>query len=217
MAVELQVFDFTFKNTDTIAIPQFAAVCYDTTNVFGAVNAGSANAGAVIGINQSKGIDPTTGAITSSVQVGQSMTVRLEGISRAAVAGVTTIGQPLSVQNASGQVGVGASTFASGGLVGYGLEAGTVAGDIISLLVNPGLQPALKQLGTFAAPLTANAVINTEKAHPHSLGYKPHIQIFISTGGTPGTISISNGTDADATNVYSKASVASATFLAFVA
>ena len=52
MAVESQVFDWTFKLTDTTggpsadgSMPQFAAAFYDVTNAFGCVNAGSTNAG----------------------------------------------------------------------------------------------------------------------------------------------------------------------------
>lgn len=222
MAVEAQVFDWTFKNTDSTGgpnangdLPQFAATMYDTANAFGCVNAGSTGAGPVIGINQSKGIDPTTGAITANVKTGQSCEVRLEGLSRAAVSGATGIGQPLSVQNTSGQVGGGAGPY-SGGLVGYGIEAGGVAGDIITLLINPGLQPALKQLGTVAAPLVANAVAGTQNAHAHGLGYIPHIVLLVSAGAT-GTGVVYLSAAADATNIYEKNTVASGTFIAYVA
>src|SRR2546430_391964 len=175
MAIEHQVLDLSFKNTDTLNIPQFAVVMYDTTNAFGVVMPGSVNAGPVAGVSQSRGSD-ANGVLQSYTAVGQSTEVRVEGVSRAIVNGATVIGAPLSAQNTSGQVGPGAGPY-NGGLAGYGMEAGGIAGDIISLLVNPGLQPALKQLGTVAAPLTSNGSINTTSTHAHGLGYVPHILI----------------------------------------
>lgn len=223
MAFEAKVFDFTFKNTEAAAggpnsdgsIPQYAVVCFDSGNAGGCRNAGSANAGAVIGINQSKGIVAATGAISANVQNGQDCLVRLEGISRAIVSAATGVGQPLSVQNSSGQVGPGSSTFAQGGLVGYGLEAGTTQGDIISILMQPGLQPALKALGTFASPLVENGVANTAQAHAHGLGYVPHIVLITGVQGTSGPVNLAAAPDA--TNVTTKSPVASATSIIYVA
>lgn len=205
-AFEVNNLDVSARNTDSIVIPQFGVVCFDITNPDGVVLFGSANAGAIMGINQSKGVDPVTGAITAGVQIGQSLEVRIQGITRVVVSAACAVGQPQGGA-AAGQVGPGSG-------VGFALEAGAVAGDLVALLVKPGEAVALKQLGTFAAPLVANAAPNTQTAHAHGLGYAPTSVIIVGTQGVSGPVNISAA--ADATNIFEKSPVASATFIAFV-
>lgn len=199
--------DLNFRNTDSIVIPQFGVVCFDIANPDGVVLFGSANAGAVVGINQSKGVDPVTGAITAGVQIGQSLEVRNQGVSRVIANGAIVVGQPVG--------GAAAGLTGPGGGVGFALEAAAISGDVIPVLLNPGDAFAYKQLGTFAAPLVANVTPNTQSSFPHGLGYAPTSLIIVGTQGTAGQVNQSAASDA--TNIFVKSPVASATFIAYVA
>lgn len=199
--------DITMRNTDSIVIPQFGVVCFDITNPDGVVLFGSANAGAILGVNQSKGIDPVTGAITAGVQIGQSLQVRNQGVTRVIASAACAVGQP--------QGGAAAGQVGPGGGLGFAMEAAAIAGDIIPLLLNPGDAFAYKQLGTFAAPLVANVTPNTQSSFPHGLGYAPTSLIIVGTQGTAGQVNQSQASDA--TNIFVKSPVASATFIAYVA
>src|SRR5260370_6347414 len=101
MAIEHQILDLTFKNTSGGSIAQFSVVAYDTTNAFGAVPVGNANAGPICGINQSRGVD-SNGALQTSAQSNDPMQIRVLGVSRGLANGVTVVGSPLYAQAISG-------------------------------------------------------------------------------------------------------------------
>lgn len=190
MAVEQQILDLSFKNTSGGTIPQFSVVHYDLTNAFGAVPPGNANAGPVVGINQSRDVDPTTGALTSSVQANSGMQVRVLGVSRVIVSAATVIGVPLYVSGSNGQVSNAAGAFPGGGMIGFGQEAGTTGGDIVSVYLAPSLQPALKKL---TGSITASQV-----SVAHGLGYTPTVALIKPKANA----TFWESAAADATNVY---------------
>jgi len=200
MAVEEQILDLSFKNTSGGTIPQFSVVHYDSTNAFGAVPPANANAGPVAGVNLSTDVNSTTGALTSSVQAGSSMQVRMIGVSRVIVAGATVIGAPLYVQGSSGKVDdARAGTDLGGSCIGIGMEAGTADGDLISCYLLPGIQPAFKKL--------AASVANSQASVAHGLPYVPQTVLVVPKGNA--VIWISQA--ADGTNVYLTGSVAGPT------
>jgi hypothetical protein len=203
MAVEQQILDLPFKNSQASgAIAQFSVVHFDVTTPFGAVAPGNANAGPIAGINLSRDVDPNTGALLSTVQPGSSMEVRILGVSRVSVTGATTIGAPLYVANTSGQVAntrQAAGSDTAGPVVGYGMEAGTALGDIVSCYLTPALQPAFKRV--------TGSVAASQLSVPHGLGYTPQTVIIKPRGNAV----IWESQAADATNVYLTASVAGPT------
>lgn len=94
-----------------------------------------------VGIVQSVGGPPTVGSTTPPVNTsGQSVTVRMLGITKAIAAAAVTIGQLVSVSGAVGQLGPAAAPGATNTfVVGIALTPATAQGDVFSVLLTPGL------------------------------------------------------------------------------
>lgn len=150
MALELKLVDDlpgqASPNVPAGGIPQFTAVVLDTAAGSGPFDmiAASATTAPILGINQSVGGSMLPGATSApNVTAGESMAVRVLGISKAIAGGAITPGQFVAV-NASGQLVAVASlnpatTATDSYVVGVAMSAATAAGDLFSVYLIPGL------------------------------------------------------------------------------
>lgn len=135
---------------NSAGIPQFTAVVIDTA---GGANIGdcilaTGNTAPIFGVNQSVGSAPAVNGTYGNVTAGQSMAVRIEGVTKLQAAGAITAGQYVSC-NGSGQASAvtslnPATTPTTTYVIGQALTAATGAGDLVSVL----LRPALSTLAT---------------------------------------------------------------------
>lgn len=143
MAVELKGFDIPMKASPNVGgggLAQYTAVILDSAAAFMDCIQATATSTPILGINQDEGDQLTVNSTTPpTVQAGDSMRVRVSGISKAIAGGAITVGQYVAV-NGSGQLV--AATMAAGAtnsfIVGQALTAATGAGDVFSVLLLPG-------------------------------------------------------------------------------
>lgn len=151
MAISIKIADDlplqASPNVPAAGIPQFAPVVLDTAAGAGPEDCvlATANTLPIIGVNQSVGGAQITPGSTSSVSVtaGESMAVRMLGVTKALAGGAITAGQAVAV-NAQGQfVAVAslnpATTATNTFVAGFALDSASAAGDLFSLLLVPGL------------------------------------------------------------------------------
>lgn len=68
------------RNTDASAVPTGTFAVFDKTDREGFVLPGNANAGAVAGLVEERGIDPTTSLPVANIPVGQISRLRFRGV-----------------------------------------------------------------------------------------------------------------------------------------
>ncbi len=125
-------------------IGQFCAVKLDVaggSDVHDCIPA-TANTDAVIGINQDMGSATTTlGASAPNATAGESISVCVLGKCKAQVASAVSRGDLLVVANSTGQLATApaltGTTATSVHIVGIAMQAGTAAGDVITVLLTP--------------------------------------------------------------------------------
>lgn len=120
-------------------IGQFCAVTFDTAtgNPHDVKLAGNSTT-FVVGINQSSTVLPGASGI-GAIAPGDAAEVRVAGVSKAQAGGAITVGQPVVVGNASGQLSAAGATGATSVfIVGYAQTAASNAGDIFEVLLTPG-------------------------------------------------------------------------------
>ena len=128
------------------SIAQYAAVTLDTAGGSGPFDCiyPAATGAPAIGFSQSVGGPPTPGGtIAAPATPGQSIQVRVLGVTKAIAAGAITAGAAVQVSGASGQVAsvnlqpatTATNTFACG----FALSPAAAAGDLVSVLLLPGI------------------------------------------------------------------------------
>lgn len=124
-------------------IAQYAAVIPDTAGSPGDMIYPAATGAFALGVCQSVGGPPVVGGSNAPVNTsGQSITVRVLGITKVLAVGAITAGSYVGISGTSGQVT--AVTFPGTGatntyVVGYALTGATAAGDLVTVLLTPGL------------------------------------------------------------------------------
>lgn len=137
------VFDLPAQvSPNSAGIPQYAVVVFDTAGGSGPYDMiAVANATTLpIGVNQSAGGPPTPGGtIAPNATAGQSIDVRVVGVTKCiAGAAIATANTPVSA-NASGQVVAAAAAGATNSyIVGIALTTAAAAGDLVTVLLTPG-------------------------------------------------------------------------------
>lgn len=142
------VFDLPAQVSPNAAagIAQYAAVVLDTAGGSGPYDCvyPGATGGPAIGINQSPGGPPTPGGtIAPASTSGQTIDVRVLGVSKAIAAGAIAAGAYVQVSGTTGQLASvnlqPATTPTDSFVVGVALTPATAAGDLFSVLLLPGL------------------------------------------------------------------------------
>lgn len=140
MAFQSYTFDIDMQvSPNATSISQYAAVTGDTAGSPGDAIYPAA-AGFAVGVSQSVGGPPVVGgSATSPSTPGQSLQVRVIGITKALAAAAITQYQMVSVSGAVGQFGPAAAAGATNSyIVGMALTPATQAGDLFTLLLFPG-------------------------------------------------------------------------------
>jgi len=109
-------------------IPQYAVVVQDVATAgTREVKLAAAASAKALGISQLEPMGP-----------GESVMVRVDGISRAIAAGAITKGDTVMIADATGKIATATAATANF-VVGEALEAAAASGDIISIIVRPSL------------------------------------------------------------------------------
>lgn len=143
MAFETPGLDLDLQvSANATTIAQYAAVTLDSAGSAGDVIYPSGSNAFAVGIVQDPGGPPAVGTNAPANTPGQSVRVRMMGISKAIAAGAITVGAAVAVSGASGQLG--SVTFPGSGatdtfVIGFALTAATASGDLFSVLLVPGL------------------------------------------------------------------------------
>ena len=143
MAFETPGLDLDLQvSANATTISQYAAVAVDPAGNTGDVIYASGTNAFALGIVQDPGGPPAIGTPAPANTPGQSVRVRMFGISKAIAAGAITVGAAVAVSGTTGQLG--SVTFPGTGatdtfVVGFALSAATAAGDLFSVLLVPGL------------------------------------------------------------------------------
>jgi len=147
MAVELKGIDIPMKASANVGgggLAQFTAVILDASAGFADVIQATATTQPIFGVNQDEGDQLVLNSATPpTVQAGESLRVRIAGLSKMVAGGAVTIGQFLQV-NASGQAVAitslnPATTATNTFVIGQALTAATQVGDVITVLLMQGL------------------------------------------------------------------------------
>ena len=149
MAVELKGIDIPMKASANVpggGIAQYTAVVIDVAGGSGPFDVIQATVTTqpIFGINQDQGDQLTVNSATPpTVLAGESLRVRVAGISRAVAGGAITAGQFLQV-NASGQLVAitslnPATTATNTYVVGQALTPATALGDIFTVALMQGI------------------------------------------------------------------------------
>jgi hypothetical protein len=119
-------------------IAQYAAVKLDAAASFGDCLPGAANTDAIVGFNQDAGGPTLTlGGTPPVASSGQSIRVRISGMTKANAGGAISLGD-LLVVGAAGVVNTAPALAATSvHIVGQAMEAAVEAGDIITVLLFP--------------------------------------------------------------------------------
>lgn len=125
-------------------IAQYAAVVPDTAGNPGDMIYPAATGAFALGVCQSVGGPPVVGGSNAPVNTsGQSITVRVLGISKVLAVGAITAGSYVGVSGAAGNVTAvtlsPATTATNTFVLGYALTGATAAGDLVTVLLTPGL------------------------------------------------------------------------------
>lgn len=99
----------------------------------------AANTDSSLGVNQDVGDTTTTlGGAAINATAGQSVRVRMTGISKVSIASAVAKGDLLVISGTAGQVATAPATGATSvRIVGQALQAGTNAGDLVSCVLFP--------------------------------------------------------------------------------
>lgn len=143
MAVELPGLDVPMFASPNAAsgIGQYCVVKLDTAggSAMQDVVPAAANTDTAIGVNQDVGDTTITlGGAAINVAAGQSCRVRHSGISKISIASAVAKGDLLVVSGSAGQVATAPALGATNvRVIGQALQAGTNAGDLVSVLLFP--------------------------------------------------------------------------------
>lgn len=119
-------------------IAQYAAVKLDAAGSFSDCLPGAANTDAIVGFNQDMG-GPilTLGGAPPNATSGQSIRVRISGMTKANAASAISLGDLLVVTAAGAVQTAPALAATSVRIIGQAMEAAVEAGDLITVLLYP--------------------------------------------------------------------------------